>query len=174
MRRMLTHPNRVRACELIDELGLDDAIFGNLSAIHGDVMERLSDDASYPLVLASLALTRGHGIDEDPGAICGRFRERLDLSNQDRDGMRAVLELTRAMHTRWDEMGVAAKRRLGGSAHADEALALYGAWCDVRNDDHAKVVSAELDQWKRLDEGLCPPALLDGGDLIEQGLKPGP
>lgn len=174
MRRMLTHPNRVRACELIDELGLDDAIFGNLSAFHGDVMERLGDDASYPLVLASLALTRGHGIDEDPGAICGRFRERLDLSNQDRDGMRAVLDLTRAMHTRWDEMGVAAKRRLGGRQHACDALSLYHAWCQVRGIEHAQRVADELGHWAGLEDGLCPPPLLDGGDLITLGFEPGP
>ena len=174
MRRMLTHPSRVRACELIDSLGLDDAIFGDMSAFHGDVMGRLGDDASYPLVLAALALGRGHGIDEEGDAVCRRYRERLDLSNSDRDALRAILDIARIMHNNWDSLGVAGKRRLGGREYAFDALTLFRAWCDVRDDDRAQRVSDELAQWSGLEGGLCPAALLDGGDLISVGLEPGP
>ena len=174
MRRMLTHPSRVAACELVDALGLDDAIFGDISSFNGDVMARLGDDASYGLALGALTLGRGHGIDEDSTALCKRYRERLDLSNADRDAMRSVLEIARAMHDDWDTLGIAGKRRLGGREHACDALTLYTAWCDFQGRDHAKRIAEELGRWSAGDEGLCPAPLLDGGDLIGAGLEPGP
>lgn len=174
MRRMLLHPSRVEACELIDSLGLDDAIFGDLSAFHGEVMAGLPEDPSYGLVLAALTLGRGHGIDEDPSGVCGRYRERLDLSNEDRDTMRGVLEIARGMHEDWDAMGIAGRRRLGGRAHAHEALALYASWCGVRGSDHASRIADELRVWGGSAGGVCPEPLVDGGDLIGMGLEPGP
>ena len=174
MRRMLLHPSRVRACELIDALGLDDAIIGDMSDFHADVMAGLPDDPSYGLVLAALALGRGHGLDEDPAPVCRRYRERLDLSNGDRDTMRGVLKTTRAMHTGWDTMGIAGRRRLCGRADAGEALALYASWCGVRGLDHASRIADALRVWAESPGGVCPEPLVDGGDLIAMGLEPGP
>ncbi len=174
IRRMLLHPSRVAACKLIDELGLDDAVFGDISSFHPDVMERLGAGVHYGLVLAALALGRGHGIDEDPAPICARYRTRLDLSNEDRDALYGVLEVAREMQCSWDGLGIAGKRRLGGRAHAGDALSLYSAWCGVRGSQHAERILSELNAWAESDEGLCPAALLAGGDLIGIGLEPGP
>ncbi len=174
MRQMLTHPTRVAACVLIDSLGLDDAIFGDLCSFHHDVMDRLADDAPYALVLAALTLGRGYGIDEDPSAVCAQYRKQLDLSNTDRDAMIAILEITRLMHTQWDALGDAGKRRLGGRMHADLAMALYEAWCAVHGSVRAHTIGVELARWAGLDGGMCPAALIAGGDLIAMGLEPGP
>lgn len=174
IRRMLVHPTRVQACTLIDELGLDDAILGDMSTFDAEVMQGLGAVVSYGLALSALAIGRGHGIDEDPTDVCARYRTRLDLSNSDRDAMVSILEIARVMHTRWDELGVAQKRRLGGREHAVDALALYASWCSVRGLDHANTIAAELHDWNSTADGLCPTPLLAGGDLIELGLKPGP
>lgn len=174
MRRMLVHPTRVAACRLIDELGLDDAILGNMSRFDPRVMSELGSAASYGLVLCGLAIGRGHGIDEDAADVCARYRSRLDLSNGDRDAMVSILEIAKAMHTHWGVLGVAEKRRLGGQGHASDALHLYKAWCSVHSSERADSIEQELEQWRRHEEGLCPAAILDGGDLIGLGLVPGP
>ncbi|CAN0585028.1 unnamed protein product, partial [Laminaria digitata] len=170
----LSHASRVAACELLDSLGLDDTVFGDLCSFHADVMDRLDEDAPYALALAALALGRGHGIDEDPGPVCAQYRKQLDLSNTDRDAMISILEIARAMHTQWDRLGIAGKRRLGGRVHADLAMALYEAWCAVHGSVRAHTIGVELARWAGLDEGLCPAALIAGGDLIAMGLEPGP
>lgn len=174
MRRMLVHPSRVSACVTIDELGLDDAIFGDMCSFHPEIMRELSGDVSYGLALGALALGRGHGIDEDPAAICTQYRSRLDLSNTDRDALSGTLEIARAFRTEWDGMGIAERRRLGGRTHACSALALYSAWCIVQGSDHARSISSALGEWASGEEGLCPLALLGGSELIALGLNPGP
>lgn len=174
VRRMLLHPTRVAACDLIDELGLDDAILGDMSSFDSHVMQGLGSAVSYGLALAALAIGRGHGLDEDASDVCARYRVRLDLSNSDRDAMVSVLSIAREMHARWGKLGVAQKRRLGGREHAVDALALYAAWCKARDIKRANEIAAELHGWNSSDEGLCPAPLLAGGDLIGLGLEPGP
>lgn len=174
MRRMLLHPSRVRACVTIDELGLDDAIFGDERAFDPSVMEELGDESTYGLALAALALGRGHALEQDPTGVCTQYRERLDLSNAGRGAMGSILEIARGMHRVWEGLGVAQRRRLGGQQHACEALSLYRAWCTAHGTGHAERVLAEIEGWAGTEGGLCPPALLDGGQLIEIGLRPGP
>lgn len=174
MRRMLLHPSRARACVIIDELGLDDAIFGDEVSFDAAVMERLGQRVTYGLALGALALCRGHGIDADPTNICARYRVRLDLSNADRDALGAILGMVTRMHVDWERMGVAEKRRLSGREHAPDALLLYAAWCSVRGADAANAIASEMNAWYDSEEGACPPPLIDGGDLIELGVEPGP
>ena len=174
MRRMLVHPSRTLACELIDELGLDDAIFGDICTFHPEMMRLLGEELSYPLALTSLAFGRGHDIDEDPEPVCAQYRARLDLSNADRDSMRSIWWIARSMHTDWANMGDAGKRRIGGMPYADDALRLYEAWCICRNSREAAGVRSDLDKWRESEHGFCPSPFIDGGDLIKIGLKPGP
>lgn len=174
MRRMLLHPSRARACVIIDELGLDDAIFGDEVSFESAVMERLGQRVTYGLALGALALCRGHGIDADPTNICARYRARLDLSNADRDALGAILGMVTRMHADWERMGVAEKRRLSGREHAPDALLLYAAWCSARGSDAANAIASEMNAWYDSEEGACPPPLIDGGDLISMGVEPGP
>ncbi len=174
MRRMLLHPSRARACVIIDELGLDDAIFGDEVSFESAVMERLGQRVTYGLALGALALCRGHGIDADPTNICARYRVRLDLSNADRDALGAILGMVTRMHADWERMGVAEKRRLSGREHAPDALLLYAAWCSAQGSDAANAIASEMNAWYDSEEGACPPPLIDGGDLISMGVEPGP
>ena len=174
IRRMLLHPSRVDACVRIDELGLDDAIFGGACSFDPFVMEHLGQRVSYGLALASLSLGLGHGIDDDPMEICAHYRARLDLSNTDRDAMRSILEITRSMHLDWDSMSVAQKRRLGSREHASDGMLLYAAWCAAKDSTHANEIAVELNAWAESEEGLNPAPLIDGRDLIEIGVESGP
>lgn len=174
MRRMLVHPSRVSACVMIDELGLDDAIFGDMCSFDTYVMQHLGERVTYGLALASLALGRGHGIDEDPTNICAQYRVRLDLSNTDRDALRSILEITRTMRTQWDQLSVASKRRTGAREHASDAILLLAAWCTATGSHLANSIAMELNTWAESDGGICPPPLLDGRDLIEIGVESGP
>tara|TARA_A100000171_G_C2140065_1_gene154418 strand:- start:5399 stop:6622 length:1224 start_codon:yes stop_codon:yes gene_type:complete len=174
IRRMLLHPSRVDACVMIDELGLDDAIFGGACSFDPFVMEHLGQRVSYGLALASLALGLGHGIDDDPMEICAHYRARLDLSNTDRDAMRSILEITRAMHLDWDSMSVAQKRRLGSREHASDGMLLYAALCAAKDSSHSNEIAVELNAWAESEEGLNPAPLIDGRDLIEIGVESGP
>jgi tRNA nucleotidyltransferase/poly(A) polymerase len=174
MRRMLVHPSRVSACVTIDELGLDDAIFGDMCSFDPYVMQHLGERVTYGLALASLALGRGHGIDEDPTNICAQYRVRLDLSNTDRDALRSILEITRTMRTQWDQLSVASKRRTGAQEHASDAILLLAAWCTAMGSNLANTIAMELNTWAESDGGICPPSLLDGRDLIEIGVESGP
>lgn len=174
VRRMLLHPSRARACAIIDELGLDDAIFGDEVRFEPAVMERLGQRVTYGLALGALALCRGHGIDADPANICARYRARLDLSNADRDALGSILGMVTRMHADWARMGVAEKRRLSGREHAPDALLLYAAWCSAHGSDAANAIASEMNAWYDSDEGACPPPLIDGGDLISMGVEPGP
>ena len=174
IRRMLLHPSRVDACVMIDELGLDDAIFGGPCSFDPFVMEHLGQRVSYGLALASLALGLAHGIDDDPLEICAHYRARLDLSNTDRDAMRSILEITRAMHLDWDSMSVAQKRRLGSREHASDGMLLYAALCAAKDSSHSNEIAVELNAWAESEEGLNPAPLIDGRDLIEIGVESGP
>ncbi|MEZ6163307.1 MAG: CCA tRNA nucleotidyltransferase [Phycisphaerales bacterium] len=174
MRRMLLHPSRTAAIGLIDELGLDDAVFGDVCSFDPGIMGRLGVRISYGLALAALALGRGQGIDEDSGGICRVYRERLDLSNADRDALSSILEIARSMHDNWEQLGVAGKRRLAGREHAGDALSLFEAWCAERERDDADAIVHEINAWAESEEGVCPPALIDGGGLIDLGMNPGP
>lgn len=174
MRRMLVHPSRVSACVMIDDLGLDDAIFGDMCAFDPYVMQHLGERVTYGLALASLALGRGHGIDEDPTNICAQYRVRLDLSNTDRDALRSILEITRTMRTQWDQLSVASKRRTGAQEHASDAILLLAAWCTAMGSNLANTIAMELNTWAESNGGICPPSLLDGRDLIEIGVESGP
>ncbi|MEX0877191.1 MAG: CCA tRNA nucleotidyltransferase [Phycisphaerales bacterium] len=174
IKRMLTHPSRERACELIDELGLDDAIFADSAAFDNTIMNLLDTRVPYPAALVALALGRGHGFMDAPGPICNHYRKCLDLSNADRDAMRTILEIMRCYHGDWGSLSVAAKKRLAGREHADMALLVYGAICGKSKSDRAATIIEEVMELAEKHGGINPEPLISGGDLIEQGLEPGP
>ena len=170
IRKMLMHPSRVRACRLIDELDLDDAIFGDVHPFNATPMESLERDAPYPVALVALAIGRGHQIADEPGVLCAQYRRSLDLSNADLGAMRSILECMRAFDGRWGKLGIAGKKRLASQGWADQALAIYRAL-------HAQRACAIQDQVRLLESehgGVCPKPLVSGADLIELGYKPGP
>jgi len=175
VRRMLGHPSRVQACALIDELGLDDAIFHDNADFDSALMTMVSaEDVPLPVSLVTLALGRGHDFTADPAPVCNHYRKCLDLSNDERDAMRAILEIIRCYQGDWDDLSVAARKRLAGRQWADEAALVYGAICARQGSTKARDIVAEVLKLSGTHGGLRPDPFIDGSDLIKIGLTPGP
>jgi len=170
IRRMLNHPSRARACVLIDELDLDDAIFGDERAFAPAVMNALPESVSYPCALAALAIGRGHRVGDDVPSISTKYRRSLDLSNTDHAGFRSILECVDRLVAQWDDLGEASRKRLMGSASAGEAMVILHAIEPAR----ASAIQNEVARLADRFGGLNPEALVNGADLIELGITPGP
>lgn len=167
LKRMLMHPSRVLACQLIDELDLDDAIFGDVFAFDASVMDSLPTDVAYPLALAALAIGRNR---TSTDTICKQYRKALDLSNTDRDAMRSILDCLGRFETQWDDLGEAKRKRLASRSWASDALVILHALDGAR----AKAIKAEIEDLVGRFGGLAPEPMVDGADLIELGFAPGP
>lgn len=170
LRRMLMHPSRTHACSLIDSLGLDDAIFGDVHSFDPKVMESLPLRIAYPVALVALAIGRGFGIGDDADSICTHYRKTLDLSNADRDGMRSIFECLERFELHWDDLSEAGRKRLASRQWSGEALMLL----DAMDSHRAATIHSEIERLRARFGGLEPVPLVDGADLIELGISPGP
>jgi poly(A) polymerase len=170
VRKMLLHPSRTRACVLIDELDLDDAIFGDVHPFEPQVMEQLPERVPYPTALVAIAIGRGHTITNNAAPITHQFRKALDLSNDDRDGMRSVLDCIASLAGAWGGLGEAQRKRLASRVWAREALSIYHAI----DHDAASKIAGEIEELALRFGGLSPDPMVTGEDLIALGLAPGP
>lgn len=170
VRKMLLHPSRTRACVLIDELDLDNAIFGDVHPFEPQVMEQLPERVPYPTALVALAIGSGHTITNDTSIITQQFRKALDLSNDDRDGMRSVLDSLASFAGAWGGLGEAQRKRLASRIWVREALGIYHAI----DHDAASKIAGEIEELASCFGGLKPDPLVTGEDLIALGLDPGP
>ncbi len=170
VRKMLLHPSRTRACVLIDELGLDDAIFGDVHPFDPSTMESLPETVSYPLALVALAIGRGFRIGDDADAACRRFRTALDLSNADRDAMRSIFDCLACFAARWDGLSESQRKRLVARERAEEALVIL----DALDRGKSAAIRSQIGQLAGRFGGIAPKALVTGADLIELGIAPGP
>jgi hypothetical protein len=165
---MLSHPNRGLAAWQLQYLGLDGAVLQEPGVtVAPRRLGRLPADATYPAALAAWLLDRDV---ETPDLVdhARGWAEAMLLSNADRDALYRVLEIHRTLTGSWPQLGVAGQKRLATRPEFDQALMILQtsdaqAFVDVRR--HVLAL-AETD--------LAPPPLIDGEDLIELGLTPGP
>jgi hypothetical protein len=172
-----------RAADLIQQLELDGPTLmedhraaglptlGRLQAIAPAVAP-----AGYAAALAAWALDRsGGGALADKGQLhdlIGRWRSALCLSNDDRAAMLEILALLpRAMH--WPKLATAGRKRLLGHEHWP------AAWAVLRALAHQATVAPVVEQIGGqsavlFEQGVAPPALITGAQLIALGLAPGP
>lgn len=172
IRKMLMHPSRAYACNRIDELGLDDAIFSDAHRFDESVMSRIPQEVEYPIALCALAIGRGFDVRDDACSIdeiTAHYRRSLDLTNTDRDGMKQVLSSVRSMINDWDSLSEAQRKRLMSQDWAQGSFKLLGAIDSAR----LKAIQVELAVLQTRFGGVSPRPLVNGADLIEQGLKPG-
>jgi len=170
VRKMLMHPSRVQASKMINELGLDDAIFGDVQSFDSTVMASLADKVEYPVALSALAIGRGFAIGNDYQSIATKYRTKLDLSNTDQVGMRTVLGCLARLDQGWEGLAIAQKKRLASQRWAAQALDIYHAI----DEESAQRIHEQVEQLAQEFGGLCPKPLISGADLIELGCKPGP
>jgi poly(A) polymerase len=177
VRRMMLHPSRARGAWLLCDLWLEEPILGSEASLSGSgrCLGELPATAPYPAALAAWALDCNAAADsaDIPGVVAA-WRDALDLSNDERDGMRAALfhgAVVVGSHAGvWSELSVAARKRAAASPAFRLGLdANRGRWRD-------RVEAAERDVAALAADGigLNPAPLVTGEDLIVMGLAPGP
>ena len=186
MRRMLTHPTRRRALELLHESGLLPIILPEAAAFQPEfppeenspsphwrrtlrILERL-DQPSFSVALAALVrelvepLAAGHFAE----AICGRWR----LSNAETETVTRLVAheaaIRRARQLPWPQL-----QRVLVSDFVAELLT-YGEAVAREVDDSTAEIDFCRDKLRLPRHELDPPPLLTGDHLKAAGIPPGP
>ncbi len=173
LRRMLRHPSRASAASEIQALGLDGPVLGDrrpdagvraLGALGGD-------EVAVWVSLGAWALDRGAAHSgADVAGLVRFWRDRLLLSNEERDGLRRCLAGVFDIRRDWEAMSVARRKRLLSEAGFGCVESL------LRASDPAlsAVVSRARAELAETPSGLAPEPLMTGDDLVAMGLTPGP
>jgi tRNA nucleotidyltransferase/poly(A) polymerase len=167
--RMLTHFNRGVAAWHLQYLGLDSAILAEEHINFAPTrLGRLPDDVPYSTAVAAWLLDRHERRNVDLFERTERWARALMLSNADLAGLREALEVYRALCSSWGRMGVARQKRLASGPAFSQGLMIVQtvdrqAFIDIRR----RVLDLATTE-------LSPVPLLDGTDLINAGLPPGP
>lgn len=168
------------AAMLLQELGLDAPALDEATCDRTPAaLSRLGPAASYPAVLAAWAVDR-HAMGatlpaaaafatRQARAVIQRWRAALCLSNETCDALRNTLVLLPRIQA-WPTLGIAARKRLLADPHGDQAWHVLRA---LHAEEVAAAVDADAAQLRH-GQGVAPPPLIDGSDLIAAGLKPGP
>ena len=156
------------AAALLERFGLDASILGpSMGKPNG--IERvidLGEDSTWVQALVAWVLDRG--VDAEGLLVARQLTERLVLSNQERDEVAGILETRSQLLKDWQEMSIAARKRLLAGPHARRALEVLAAEDPGLHDR----LSREIDPL--LDQGVAPTPLITGGDLLHAGFKEGP
>ena len=173
LREMLAHPNRARAADLVEALGLDVAVFGVRGARAGRRLEGLPSDVplgGWTTALAAWWLDRvGGDAGEDAQAeLISTLRRRLVLSNDETDAISHALSIRGTLLREFDRLGVAQRARLIAEPGFDSAVLLVAAEAPERGREIAERADRELPA------RALPHPLLDGAALIAAGYRPGP
>ena len=96
----------------------------------------------------------------------------LCLSNEDRDALADILTGLGSALT-WPTLTRSGRKRLLAEVHWRQVRTLLGA---LGHHPHAVEMLAQIDQQSAelLAQGVAPPPLINGEDLIALGLRPGP
>jgi len=155
--RMMLSPASAR---LLSELKLDGpTLLEDHQDAPPEVLAKLPTTSDYPAKLAAWLLDRGGDL--------SRWRKALNLSNGERDAARDALHALDAARD-WASMNVARRKRLLASAGWPRARLLLAAT------DRAAFERVEAEAKPLFDEGVAPPPLVTGDDLVALGLPPGP
>lgn len=179
LRRMLVHPSRATGMAMAAELGLlgqalpvvrsllDDPGKGDLWEETLGALRSLPAGSSFPLALA--ALLHRSNLGSSVAAVHASARD-LKLSNAERDRAAWLLDhlpdLPHALEGKPNR-----RKRLLAREGAEELIALARATSGMPTTAIDSIERYLRDQ----PEGpLAPPPLLDGNDLRDAGLTPGP
>ena len=181
-RLMLVHPARARAVEWIRELGLDVPIVGRsaaagfgtrLAALESARQEDAAESSSarevtVPLALAAWFLDRGESAE---GEALRTWNRALVLSREESGGMEVITRLTATIPAEWPRLSTAARRRMAGDRWFSDVRHMLRAG-DAAERALERVICADLAPFG--DEGILPPPLVRGDDLLTLGIRPGP
>jgi poly(A) polymerase len=167
VRRMLLHPSRARAVDLMESLGLAPSVLGESSPA-GDhaLLRALPVAAGFAESLAAWMLGR-LASDTSP-ARQRRWREALILSNDESALLAAILSLRPRITGTWVGGDRAVRKRLAA------APGFAGAMAILRAEHHPVVAAVDADLPVLHAEGIQPAPLVTGDDLVAMGMCPGP
>lgn len=168
IRRMMTHPSRATAADLLSQLSLEQAVVGSRSAPSRSLLSRAPPDATFPMALAAWALDRHRH--PDPDTTAREFRQRLCLSNDEHRDLRDLLALLRTLEHDWATLTRAQRKRTAATRSFPAALLLMG----LLDPATAGARQQEVERLASEPGGLAPDPLLTGDDLVAAGHKPGP
>ncbi|MBL4809370.1 MAG: CCA tRNA nucleotidyltransferase [Phycisphaerales bacterium] len=173
IRRMMSHPSRVRAVQLLRAHLLDRAIFDY--APYNDSLRTLTALNPDAHAITAVAAWRH---DNNGQWKLSKMKDGwkhkywawdLDLTNSEQWHLVHVFEIAYTMAEQWDTLSIAARKRTAARLHANEGLMLAEAtkptdWISPR---------AELIQLANDGIGLAPEPLITGQTLIDMGQSPG-
>ncbi len=181
LRRMLAHPTRARAVELVEGLGLAPAaLLEPACGVDRARVAALPPGAPFEEALAAWMLGRPHDgrtapssagdvpHADDSRARCLAWREALVLSNDETEALVAVLGMRARIVERWASADRALRKRMASAPGFGGACALLAA----EGQGIADRVASDLPPLRA--EGLRPAPLVTGDDLVALGLSPGP
>ena len=167
VRRMLMHPSRARAVELIETLGLGAAVLGERAdSCDYSLLAALPSAAGVEESLAAWMLVRLPA-DTSP-ARQRRWREALILSNGESDMLAAILAIRPRIVGTWIDGDRALRKRLAA------APGFVGAMAILRAERHPVAVTVDADLPGLRAEGIQPAPFVTGDDLVAMGMRPGP
>jgi poly(A) polymerase len=180
VRRMLAHPARARAAQLVEAHALDGAIFGVGVDGAGGAHPRLAglpSDAAWTTALAAWWLDRAAagGGGRVPGTdaaevarVVSGLRSRLVLSNDETEALLACLAARRAQLGGFESLTLARRKRWMAAPGFDAALAI------LETEDRARAALLRDEADRELPARRLPTPLVDGNALVSEGMRPGP
>ena len=172
LEKMLTHPTRGRAFDLLVEAGLLPYLWSGAVwdsgqfAAGGRLLKALPPDTSFPLALAAL-------IGERPVRELQRICRALTCSNQQRGWLIWLVQHHRDLDEP-EQISLAQLKRL----MAQPGFTDLRAWAEVRHTELPDSAERSATLARRVSaiapEAIQPPPLVTGDDLAGRGLQPGP
>lgn len=168
MRRILTHPSRVRAMRLLLDAGLDSPVFNEPTCVGPTpVLENQGGSVSFAQGLAALAIDR-HGLAEADDRLVRRWRSALVLSNEERDELGGLLHLARAVERGWEGAGVACRKRWAANNLFQGCIFLLSQRAGL-----VTQVRSDVERLRGTVGGINPTPFVSGDDLTAAGFVPG-
>lgn len=186
LRRMLGEnrpvPSRRQAIELLEGLGLADAILGvprhsGWNPSKGPVLAHLESKTRFGAVLAAwihdregLAEMSSEKATSVIGDMAIPLRRALKLSNEESSAFRAAGEGLAILEPGWSEATIANRKRWASADWFEDSMILVAG----RTPALHKEIGEDLAALIKDGIGLAPEPWVSGDDLIASGLSPGP
>lgn len=181
LRRMLSHPSRVVAADLLQRLRLDGPSLDESSRPGSALscLQSMSDNAPFAACLAAWSIDRALATPSSLDTLAldralretpARLRAALCLSNDERDHLRDTLACVRELAGEWHSRSVAGRKRLAARPAFPDALAAVSG----RDGALAARVLADVASLASTPGGIRPEPLITGDDLVAMGFSPGP
>ena len=169
LKRMLSHENRVVAARELQNLGLDSAVLDEANLTSATTrLEGLPKTAPYPTALVAWLLDRHEATDDRLKERAQRWSRSLLLSNAEHQQVTRCLAIYQTLRTDWSGLGIAKQKRLASQAEFAEAMAI------LQSIEPEELIDIRRHIAALAETGLQPTPLIDGNDLAEAGLTPGP